>query len=451
MDSVKAETVFNKSSSDIFSLIEIVNNVQDVLETEDLFYRQIDNWLSVQKRGFDCFVNNEPHHAVIFLLDMVNGQFIIRVWSKTLHVGYLTDPESLKETIQKLFTEKVPCIGVLQEDQATAEKLLFCEFPFSRMISTRCNFLAKLNGREPFLCEPCCNVGNEDFDLDEAYANGDCGKGDPEAEPVDASAFVSVKQETFDDRDNVNYDANGGDSWHVDPAPPAKRAKKEKKPVIPKVPYREDPDQEEATSCNMCTDVFNSFSECQQHKRIVHLFGTFNCAVCNVDFDLGQDIIDHTRESHTEVTTLPCGTCREEVNVGEYANHLRDCMQKRKLSYTRIPYEDESKMKAKTIPCNYCEEKFVSTTKRNKHQKEVHNKTGLECEVCSKSFTGSRAVYYHRAIKHGLCTVLCKVCGVRFLNIDLFMDHYKSTHPEHGSVECFHCKDQVRLHLSSPV
>ena len=435
MAAVKAEDLLN-NTGDIFTLIEIINTVQDVLEREDLFYRQIDNWLSVQKRGFDCFVNNEPHHAVIFLLDMESGQFIIRVWSKTLHVGYLTDPESLKSKIQKLFSEQVPCIGVLQEDQATAEKLLFCEFPFSRMISTKCNFLAKHDsGGEPFLCEPCCNVGNDDFDLDDAYANGDSSvKGETVPEPIDASAFVSVKQEAYDDRDDS--DPNGEEEWT--PEPRAKKAKREKREYT-----RWTKEDMQETACNMCDTVFESFSECQQHKRVAHLYGKFNCSVCTMDFQLGQEYIDHTRESHEEITTLPCGTCREEVNMLEYADHLRDCMQKRKLTYQRATHEDESKMKAKTIPCNYCEEKFVSTTKRNKHHKEVHNKTGLECEVCNKSFTGSRAVYYHRAIKHGLCTVLCKVCGVRFLNIDLFMEHYKSTHPEHGTIECFHCKEQV--------
>ena len=99
----------------IFTHIDIITSTQTILVSEELFYRQIEEWISFTRKDFDCHVNGEPYQAVNFLINLDSGQFIVRVWSRTIKTGYLGDSTSVRDKIQETFCEKVPCTGFFQD------------------------------------------------------------------------------------------------------------------------------------------------------------------------------------------------------------------------------------------------------------------------------------------------------------------------------------------------
>ena len=301
----------------IFTHIDIITSTQAILVSEELFYRQIEDWISFTRKDFDCTVNGEPYQAVNFMINLESGQFIVRVWSRTIKTGFLGDSVSVRDKIQETFRGKVPCTGYFQEDQEQVAKILFSDFPYSRMLSSQCNFLTKLRPESEeshrMLCKACRMV--DDDSIDSAH-------GVPESE--NQSGEQPEIKKDLDEDDTFT----AADSSHMDYVPESPEPETEKKP-----------------------------------KR--------------------------------------------------------------------------------TLTCNLCDDTFPSTTAKMNHMHDVHSdKTPFSCEVCGKKFAKNVSLKYHKAGAHGIVTIPCKICKQKFTKIDLFMEHYRSTHNEEEMIDCFKCKEK---------
>lgn len=306
------ETAYMPTSTHfIFSEVDVITTASNVLVSEELFYRQIEDWMCFTRNKFDCFINDEPHQAVTFLICLVSGQFLVRVWDKTVSTGYLLELTSIRDKIKETFAGKIPCTGLVSEEQDHVEKIVFSDFPYSRMISNKCRYLHKrdeaLSDADQFLCKPCLNMGkDDDLWLDQVMKE--------EAEGRHYYPPVEAKEEDTDYEsamDNGNYNNPSEEEDYDKPVARKKPRGRKAKSDVPVIP------------CDLCSQQFNTRAMFSYHKRLVHLMGKYSCKICLEEYKFADDLLAHSKEQHPESGELPCTFCGNEVSVGDYCDHLR--------------------------------------------------------------------------------------------------------------------------------
>ena len=311
---IKVEVDEVSEDMEQFSIIEVISAIQNVLDLQDLFYRQIDKWLLITRKGFDCFINEEPHHAIMFLLDLDTGQYMIRVWSKTLLTGYLADPDCISDKILETFKQCVPCTGVLQEEHENTESVLFNEFPFSRMISTKCSYITKVERdfvvENQFLCKPCQSAASQE-------PNGSAAAEDHDFNP-------SLKTENCDTmEDMMDLHEDNPEEMAVNEVPEDMNYSDSDSEYEEVKRTRNTNGRRLRHPCNYCSESYAKLADLFAHKRKSHLYGEYPCQGCSEKFDLCSEYLSHNLQHHPELGELKCPTCRVFVPTEEIDNHVR--------------------------------------------------------------------------------------------------------------------------------
>lgn len=307
------------SPNAFFSEIDLITSIQEVLVSEELFYRLIEDWMSFTRKEFDCHVNGEPYQAVNFLLNLKSGEFLIRVWCRTVRTGFLFDPHSVSDKIQETFQGQLPCTGLLHEDQEPVGKVSFTDFPFSRMISSTCSFFKRVKTgeeeSEELLCKSCTKIDSHNLNEENAL---DCDNG-PMADFLEVKQDLdyadSLKEENYGDDFAVNSNSGSEDSA-------------EQSNDRPKPPVSSDPEKDALGNkqCSKCLQVFKSKSALLSHNHLDHLFGSYICSFSPCQFKgyYAEDYVQHLTEEHAcESNSLTCQVCKEDVKLAEFCPHLR--------------------------------------------------------------------------------------------------------------------------------
>lgn len=76
-------------------------DLEDILHETPDFHNlrvssQVDDFLVVERRQFDLTLFDEPHRAISLLLQLGSGQFIHRVFSKTISKGVMLASQPLR-------------------------------------------------------------------------------------------------------------------------------------------------------------------------------------------------------------------------------------------------------------------------------------------------------------------------------------------------------------------
>lgn len=345
-DNVKAESLSSDDEDDsfeanfMFTQVDIITTSQEVLVTEELFYKQVESWLCFTRSHFDCYVNGEPHQAVLFLICLKTGQFIVRVWGNTIRIGILTDLQSIKEKIQETFQGRVPCTGIISEPQEFKDRFLICEFPFSRVISSQCQFLPKAseNGKDKnqFMCRSCCAVDEGNLENLKDQEGGWSSDNEPISNVMPEDFLESSVAKYESDFDFVASDSGASEGspdsleesefdgdWRPKrkqarksmPTPASNKSKSQRKSAKSK--------SNASHSCDICGKAYKSLSEMVRHKKTDHLFGSYQCKSCDSDFVSAGDFVTHTLNLHPEVEEIPCITCSESIEPSLYEDHCR--------------------------------------------------------------------------------------------------------------------------------
>ena len=352
-DYFKAEATYSGDEVDrdedfeLFSIVEVITAIQKVLDSQDLFYRQIDKWLLITRKGFDCFINDEPHHAITFLLDLDTGQYLIRVWSKTLLTGFIQNPECIHDKILDTFQGNAPCTGVLQEEQAISESVLFNEFPFSRMISTKCSYVTKVDHDllvvdKQLLCKPCTvmSVQNPEEEEDRTefnpfetsyqfkaepglVSNDDDNSEDDEAGSAVVKEEEEEEQENEEDWNDVDMAVEDSLSNYGDSEDEKPLKKRPKQKLVKKRSPKKKGSNKFMMPCDSCSESFTSLALLRNHQKTVHLVGSYTCSACEEKFGVCSEYLSHVESQHPETDKLSCTTCREELQLAKFEDHLR--------------------------------------------------------------------------------------------------------------------------------
>ena len=155
------------------------------------------------------------------------------------------------------------------------------------------------------------DYSEEESDNDNNYRGGQNIK---EESFSDVSSESDSYVSSNTDNEGIEYSDDSDESYDSDNRPlkrkPAKKTPKKK--VI-----------QEAMTCPLCKEQFKSVSACQRHKKVVHLFGVYNCELCSAEFPLAEEYVTHTQTHHTEVALLACTSCGESFELDWYQNHLK--------------------------------------------------------------------------------------------------------------------------------
>ena len=71
-------------------------------------------------------------------VNMSSGQYLGRVWGKTVMRGETTDIKELAEVVSCMFYHVVPCLGMVELKRGDYPGTVFLDFPFERRISKGC-------------------------------------------------------------------------------------------------------------------------------------------------------------------------------------------------------------------------------------------------------------------------------------------------------------------------
>ena len=232
-----------------------------------------------------------------------------------MSTGYLMELTSIRDKIKETFAGKVPCTGLVNEEQDHVEKIVFSDFPYSRMVSNKCRYLHKrdeaLNESEQFLCKACLNMGKDD-DLwaDQVLKEEAEDRHYYSSSQADAKAEESDYESAMDNNGNDNNNPSEDEDYKPVKKKPRRKGKGggSEGPVIP---------------CDLCSQVFNTRAMFSYHKRLVHLMGKYSCKICLEEYKFADDLLGHSREQHPENGELPCTFCPNEVPFDEYCDHLR--------------------------------------------------------------------------------------------------------------------------------
>ena len=81
--------------------------IQNILERkfprDHLTHVQLREWTMVLRTDFDLFFEDEPFTVVMLLLHLQSGQFLTRVWNKTIAEGFISDAKDLEVVIKNTF------------------------------------------------------------------------------------------------------------------------------------------------------------------------------------------------------------------------------------------------------------------------------------------------------------------------------------------------------------
>lgn len=305
-------------NDDIFSEIDIIASTEKLIVSEELFYRQIEDWISFTRRNFDCHINGEPHQAVNFLLNPRTGEYLIRVWSRTVTTGYLLNLDSVSEKIQETFQGQLPCTGFLSSEQEQIGNVIFTDFPFSRMMSSNCAFLTQKNTTtqedEQLLCNFCVYM-NDNIDKPNAL-NGDGLLPPPNfPEPKPNIGTTSLKEEPSSDEKMSESEEECADNSFdlVDPSDPEET----------KVEEAEVPNDHQ---CTRCPEILKSKKDLVNHEYYEHMRGTYPCKIpqCQFQGSFAEDYVQHLNGEHAgEMTTLNCRICKEYIPTHDFCQHLK--------------------------------------------------------------------------------------------------------------------------------
>ena len=82
-------------------------SIQKILElkfpNDHLTTVPLTEWTMVLRTDFDLFFEDEPFNVVILLLHCRSGQFLTRVWNKTIAQGFIKDGEDLEIIVRNTF------------------------------------------------------------------------------------------------------------------------------------------------------------------------------------------------------------------------------------------------------------------------------------------------------------------------------------------------------------
>ena len=96
-------------------------------------------YLVILKSDFDVEISGEPYHALMLLLHTGSGNFMARLWNKTVEAGKVSTLSDLINTCIHHFRTRKLCLGLFEDaHEQSKQEFLVSQTPVTRKISRTC-------------------------------------------------------------------------------------------------------------------------------------------------------------------------------------------------------------------------------------------------------------------------------------------------------------------------
>ncbi len=215
---------------------------------------------------------------------------------------------------------------------------------------------------------------------------------------------------------------------------------------------REEHPEKEQSFCLVCGDDQRTREQMLDHVRQAHKNVTFipRCADCDERFLSAHAMEQHRRQKHSQrarTRTWRCRHCPKTFKSERFwtAHELRH-------------NSGEEAAASKALTCSVCSKRFSNRHNLVRHCRSAHEVAAVneyKCGECGKSFVDSTRLKQHKWIHAGYRPYECRICGKAFRHLSHLRGHGARAHGEEKSFKCQRCEKtflyayQLRRHVSS--
>ena len=130
-----------------------------ILESLSLSSFMRKDFLIITRSNFDVTILDEPYIALMLLYNTMSGQFLVRLWNKTVASGKAIALAKFTEVCKEFFSQGQLCLGYPGIEEETRNySYLFTHSPIPRKMSRACNGFITDSSSNSVVCEECANL-----------------------------------------------------------------------------------------------------------------------------------------------------------------------------------------------------------------------------------------------------------------------------------------------------
>ena len=136
-----------------------------ILESLSLTSFMRKDYLIVSRSDFDLTIFGEPYIAQMLFYNLKSGQFLARLWNKTVSSGRAMTLKEFHEICEEHFYQGGLCLGCPVRDEEQGEHtFLVAQSPIPRKMSKACKgFVSSISAPNSIVCEECANIRGPQF------------------------------------------------------------------------------------------------------------------------------------------------------------------------------------------------------------------------------------------------------------------------------------------------
>ena len=124
----------NRSQANVDKDINLdIDEMRTALATMSLTSITVGEYLVVMSADFDVVLHGEPYLALTLLLNTRSGQFLARIWDRTVRLGRADGTERFVGACREHFCRGKPCLGWPRDHGGGGEQYLTLQTPVPRV------------------------------------------------------------------------------------------------------------------------------------------------------------------------------------------------------------------------------------------------------------------------------------------------------------------------------
>ena len=447
-------------------------------------------YLVILKPDFDVEISGEPYHALMLLLNTVSGNFMARLWNKTVEAGKVSTLSDLINTCTHHFRTRRLCLGLFEDaHKQSKQEFLVSQTPVPRKISNTCIGTVVENEHACIECmkleaNPVEVVVKFEAEVYQQLKPSKCSVLDSENEDAIMhhesihEVNFHVKESNFKNSETIDDVGCKGDNLEVMSMPKTKKEKvceESGRNIIKPSNHLQKSEHSRSLKhqiitkkrkgvkqvglkvnnemiCPYCKKNFPGYRAFMKHKKFEHLWGKFLCPKCGLLVYTATELINHMQETKhdQDAALVKCPACKNSLTTVEIRNHYDKCVVKTYHEKIRAQNTKEKICTkcGKVFPAvHYFEHIKVHLRAEGGSEEQTRRKLYHHCDQCTKRYAHRASLCDHiRTFHEGIknkpppkITVICEDCGLTFSSKAALNSHRNSKHINDEKYQCKIC------------